>query len=128
VLLDVPAIVRGGSRGFSVLLVGELLALAVGAFVGALGGLLFAISAAAGPITAGTVAGRVGPPLVQGACAGLLAYGLTVPLRMLTGSRGIAELAFSVVASTALGALGGRTVARASGGSGQPNPEGDLPI
>lgn len=138
-LLDVPALVRGGSRGFTVLVVGELIALAVGAFVGVLGGLLFAMTAAAGPIAAGTVAVRPGPPagvadthkrrwyMAQGAFAGLLGYALTVPLRLMGGGRGAAELAFSIVASTALGAFGGRAVMQAGGEPGKSGKKGEYP-
>lgn len=115
-VLDAAAIVRGGSRGFTVFLVGELLALAVGVASGALGGLLFALSAAAGPVTAGMVAGpHGGAPAPQGAAAGLLAYGLTVPLRFMTGDPAVTELIFSVVLSAGLGALGARLAAGATG-------------
>ena len=114
-MLDGPAVVRGGSRGFTVLVVGELLALAVGLASDTLGGLLFAMSAAAGAVTAGTVAGRSDPPLPNGAAAGLLAYALTVPLRLMGGGLAASELAFSVMAATVLGGLGGRLTAQAAG-------------
>ena len=113
-MLDVAAVVRAGSRGFTVLLVGELLALALGVLSGALGGILFAMSAAAGPITAGTLVAGSDPPIPHGAAAGLLAYALTVPLRYMTDGPGVPELVFSVVVSTALGALGARAASRAA--------------
>lgn len=109
---------RGGSAGFTVLLVGELLALALGAVSASLGGLLFAVTAAAGPVTAGTAAGQARPAVPNGLAAGLLAYGLTVPLRFMIGSRPeVTELVFSVVISAGLGAVGGRMAARAAGGA-----------
>jgi hypothetical protein len=114
-MLDGPGVVRGGSRGFTVLVVGELLALAVGLASEGLGGLLFAMSAAAGAVTAGTVAGRSDPPLPNGAAAGLFAYVLTIPLRLMGGGVAGTELAFSVVAATVLGGLGGRLAAQATG-------------
>lgn len=116
-MLDVATVVRAGSRGFTVLLVGELIALAVGLVSGVLGGILFAMSAAAGPITAGTMAAGSDPPIPHGAAAGLLAYGLTVPLRYMTDGPEPTELVFSVVVSTALGALGARTAARVARGT-----------
>jgi hypothetical protein len=114
-MLDGPAVVRGGSRGFTVLVVGELLALLVGLASDSLGGLVFAMTAAAGAVAAGTIAGRTDPPLPNGAAAGLFAYVLTVPLRFMGGGPAGTELAFSVVAATVLGALGGRLAAQAAG-------------
>jgi hypothetical protein len=117
-MFDGPAVVRGGSRGFTVLVVGELLALLVGMASESLGGLVFAMTAAAGAVTAGTLAGRSDPPLPNGAAAGLFAYVLTIPLRLMGDNLAPTELIFSVVAATVLGGFGARLAAQAAGREG----------
>jgi hypothetical protein len=113
-MIDAPGVVRGGSRGFTVLVLGELVALAAGGISAGLGGLLLAVSAAAGAVSAGVVAGRTQPAPANGAAAGLLAWLLTVPLRLI-GGRGLAasEVVFSMVVGAVLGSFGGRMVAQA---------------
>lgn len=116
-MIDVAGVVRGASGGFSVLVVGELVAIAVGLVSGPVGGVVFALTAAAGPVTAGTLAARSGrPPLLQSVLAAVLAYLLTVPLRLAGPGLPASEAAFGCVAAAALGAVAGRLVQR-SGGS-----------
>lgn len=112
--IDAPGVVRGGSRGFTVLVVGELVALAASVISAGVGGFVLAVSAAAGAVTAGVVAGRAEPAQANGAAAAIAAWLLTVPLRLIGGA-GLAgsEVVFSVVVGAVLGAFGARLVARA---------------
>jgi hypothetical protein len=111
-MIDVAGVVRGASRGFSVFLVGELVAIAVGLVSGGLGSVVFALTAAAGPVTAGLLAARSGPPVIQGASAAVLAYVLTVPLRLAGPGLPASEAVFSVVVAAVLGAVAGRMAGR----------------
>jgi hypothetical protein len=112
-MIDVAGVVRGASGGFSVLVVGELVAIAVGLVSGPVGGVVFALTAAAGPVTAGTLAARSGPPVLQGVLAAVLAYVLTVPLRLAGPGLPASEATFGVVAAAVLGAVAGRLAQRA---------------
>ncbi len=114
-MIDVAGVFRGASRGFSVLLVGELVAIVVGLVSGPVGGVVFALTAAAGPVTAGILAAQSGPPVIQGASAAVLAYVLTVPLRLAGPGLPASEAVFSVVVAAVLGAVAGRMTRRTGG-------------
>ncbi len=112
-----PAIVRGASWGFSLLLVGELVTLQL---LGLGNGLVLYVVAAAAYALAGNRA--VQPPVVSvrtaardGALAAALAYGLTIPLRFIVHSASTSVLATGVALAFALvvGALAGSIVGRA---------------
>jgi hypothetical protein len=83
--VDVPLVLRGASIGFTVLVVGELVALALATTAPGPASLLLGLTGAAGSVAAAFVAARSGPPAAQGALAALGAYLLTVPLRVMAG-------------------------------------------
>jgi hypothetical protein len=108
---DEVALVRGASTGFTVLLVGELLAPLAGQVNGTLGLLWVSMVGAAGFVTAGSRIGTSASPWLHGAVAALLALLLTVPLRLLVGvdsTAGWYRIAVSAVFSIIVGAIAGR--------------------
>jgi len=111
--LVVPLIFRGASRGFIILVAGELAALALAAASSGLAAVLLALVGAVGPAVAGVTAGREGPPGVQGGLAGLGAYLLTVPLRLMVGGGlAAAEVVVAPTFAAAVGGLAGRMAGR----------------
>lgn len=84
-LLDEAALVRGASKGFTVLVVGELAAPLVAGLGSTLGLLWLSLVGAAGFVTAGSSIGHARSCWLQGALAALTALSLTVPLRLLVG-------------------------------------------
>lgn len=82
--LDRVAVVRGASRGFSVLVLGEMLLRVAGPSQQQFG-LLFALLGAAGFTTAGIRAARasVDRAVIAGSAAAVVAFVLTLPLRMM---------------------------------------------
>lgn len=113
--LDVATIIRAGSNGFTLLLVVEL-ATSAAARLGHPGGLLLSIGAAAVYVTTGRRAATGGSlRAFHGAGAAALAYGLTIPLRIIAGAGDrpwplLVGLTFAGI----VGALGGRSTARAT--------------
>jgi hypothetical protein len=99
-----PAVVRGASYGFTILLVGELLVLHV---LGLNDGLALYVIAALAYAAAGNRAVASGPQTSvrsstkDGAMAAFVAYGLTIPLRVIAGD-GIPVLATAVALAFAL--------------------------
>jgi hypothetical protein len=99
-----PAVVRGASYGFTILLVGELLVLHV---LGLNDGLALYVIAALAYAAAGNRAVASGPQTSvrsstkDGAMAAFVAYALTIPLRVIAGD-GISGLATVVALAFAL--------------------------
>jgi hypothetical protein len=99
-----PAVVRGASYGFTILLVGELLVLHV---LGLNDGLALYVIAALAYAAAGNRAVASGPQTCvrsstkDGAMAAFVAYALTIPLRVIAGD-GISGLATVVALAFAL--------------------------
>lgn len=116
-LPGLPAVVRGASSGFSVLVVGELLGIIF--LRGAAVGVMVTFVGLAGFAFAGNRAGAVSPGQLKQACrdgslAAVGAWLLTVPLRITAGNPpswrlGAVELGFAA----AVGGLAGIIVARA---------------
>jgi hypothetical protein len=110
--VDVPLVIRGASVGFTVLMAGELIALALATAVPGPASLLLALTGAAGSVAAALVASRSGPPPTQGALAAAGAYLLTMPLRVVAGGinplRAYLDFSFAVV----IGWLAGRKLGR----------------
>lgn len=110
-VLDEAALVRGASAGFTVLLIGELLAPVASQVNGTLGLLWVSMVGAAGFVTAGVRIGAAVKPWIQGALAAFAAFALTIPLRLLVGLEGSQDLyrvSVSAVFSLVVGALAGR--------------------
>jgi hypothetical protein len=110
--VDVPLVIRGASVGFTVLVVGELVALAMATAAPGPASLLLALTGAAGSVAAAYAAARSGPPAAQGALAAVAAYLLTVPLRLMAGGvnplRVWMDLSFALV----IGWVAGRRLSR----------------
>jgi hypothetical protein len=111
--VDVPLVMRGASMGFTVLLVGEFVALALASAAPGPASLLLALTGAAGSVTAAYVAVRAGPPAAQGALAALGAYLLTVPLRILAGGINPLRLWLDLSFATVIGWVAGPRLSRA---------------
>lgn len=104
-----PAMVRGASSGFTVLVLGELLLPLVGMASPVLAGLWLSLVGATGFVIAGRKVGRARRPLLQGAAAALGALTLTLPLRALVGSgTGGYALVVGAVFALLVGGLSGR--------------------
>lgn len=106
---DLSALAKGASTGFTVLVLGELLAPLAGAVSSVLAGLWLSLVGAAGFAVAGRRVGLARRVLLQGSVAALTALTLTLPLRLLSGAQQ-SPYAFAVSAVFALvvGGLAGR--------------------
>lgn len=91
VAFGVPDVVAGASRGFTILLLGELVVLAISSFMPGAAAPGISIVAAAAFVAAGKRGGRNAVLLprrtraARGATAALGAYGLTIPLAVIGG-------------------------------------------
>lgn len=106
--LDLPCIVRGAWRGFVVLLLGGLVAPGLAAITPFVA--WFALTAVA--VTAFVVAacgvGHLGRPVRHGVYAAVGAYGLVLPLVILSATgRDPAQIAAATATAVAVGALTG---------------------
>lgn len=111
--VDVQAAARGAWRGFLVLIFGELVAPLAARIAPALGSLWLSMVGAAGFAIAGAAIGQAQRPMAQGAATALGAFALTMPLRLLAGSR-MTVIAYAVtcVFAVAVGAASGLLAAR----------------
>lgn len=110
--VDPAALVKGASAGFTVLLVGELLAPLAGLVSATLGGLWLSLVGAAGYVVAGSRVGLASRTVLQGAGAAVLALLLTLPLRLLAGfAAPFWALGLSAVFAVFVGGLAGRAAA-----------------
>jgi hypothetical protein len=106
---DLPTLLRGASAGFTVLVLGELLAPLAGALSPVLAGLWLSLVGAAGFAVAGRRIGHARRTVLQGAAAALAALTLTLPLRLLAGTQvSPYALAVSAVFALVVGGLAGR--------------------
>lgn len=111
--IDVPNAVRGASTGFSILLVGGLLApmltlvstLATAMWLAAVAVLAFAV--------AGRRSQRAGIPALHGVFAAVLAYVLVLPLLLpFEQGRNLGQIAQTLLTAVLVGALAGTVSAR----------------
>lgn len=110
--IDIGALAKGASSGFTVLVLGELLSPLAGAVSELLAGLWLSLVGAAGFVVAGRRVGLARRALVQGAVAALAALTLTLPLRLLSRSeQSPYAFAVSAVFAVVVGALAGRAAA-----------------
>jgi hypothetical protein len=107
-----PDVVAGASRGFTILLVGELLVLLVSSFVPGLAAPGISAVAATAFVLGARRAVRHGAPgdalgnARRGALAALGAYGLTVPLAIMGGTAEVTVLQVLLTSALAVG-IGG---------------------
>jgi xanthine/uracil permease len=112
--LDEPALVRGASTGFTVLLLGELLSPLVSGLSPVVGLLWLSLVGAAGFVVAGSRVGVARAPRLQGSLAALAALVLTIPLRMLAGLE-TAQQWYAVLVSAVFGLLVGAIAGQMAG-------------
>jgi hypothetical protein len=117
-----PDVVAGASRGFTILLVGELLVLLVAAFVPGLAAPgISAVAATAFVLGARRAVRHAAPGATlgnarRGALAALGAYGLTVPLAIMGGTAEVTVLQVLLTSALAVG-IGGVAGWRGRGAS-----------
>lgn len=109
---DVPALVKGASAGFTILVLGELLAPLAGALGGVVAGLWLSLVGAAGFVVAGRRVGRARKTLLQGSAAAVGALTLTLPLRLLAGAQ---QSAYAYLVSAVFAVVVGGLAGRAAG-------------
>lgn len=110
---DLPALVRGASSGFTVLVLGELLLPLAGSVSSTLAGLWLSLVGAAGFVIAGRRVGRARRPMLHGAAAALGALTLTLPLRVLVDSP---LPPFALLVGAVFAVIVGAVSGRAAGG------------
>jgi hypothetical protein len=112
--LDETALIRGASRGFTVLLIGELMSpLAMGVSP-VLGLFWLSMVGAAGFVIAGSSIGAAARTWLQGSVAAVGALALTIPLRMFVGLDTASQW-YAVFISACFGLLVGAVAGRSAG-------------
>ena len=113
--VDEAALVRGGSAGFTVLVLGELLTPFASGINATLGLLWLSLVGATGYVAAGSKIGIASKPALHGALAALAALVLTIPLRLFVGASLEQQwypLLISALFGLVVGALAGRAAGR----------------
>jgi hypothetical protein len=111
--VDVPVAIRGASAGFSVLLLGTLLAQFAAAFLPTAAGIvLISLSVILGFAVAARKTGTSTVPALHGAVAAELAYLLVLPLQWHFGRPELSEVIFTIAAALAVGAATPTILAR----------------
>ncbi|WP_445548686.1 hypothetical protein, partial [Frankia sp. CiP1_Cm_nod2] len=111
--VDMTAVVRGSSRGFTVLVLGGLIAPAVATVSGALGVLILTGSAAAAFVAAALRQGTTTDGGRHGALAAVGAYLLVLPLVLLAqAGRNPAQISMTLAAAVVVGFVAGSVTAR----------------
>ncbi|MGH9000722.1 MAG: hypothetical protein ACRDY7_15185 [Acidimicrobiia bacterium] len=114
--MNTPVVVRAASVGFTLLLVGELVARSVVAVTGVAGPLLPMASALAYTAAGMRATGGRAPalrPEPAGVLAAVGAYAFTVPLRLMAGAPGITVTVTNLVFAAVVGAAAARIAAAA---------------
>lgn len=107
--IDPVAAVRGMSSGFSVLVIGSLLAPILASQSAVLGGIALTLTAIAGFAAAARRQGTCRVPAVQGITAAVGAYLLVVPLIYLASSQfNFAQMGLTLLTAVVVGALVGQ--------------------
>ncbi|SNR84277.1 hypothetical protein SAMN06265360_12254 [Haloechinothrix alba] len=121
--IDTPNAVRGASTGFTVLLLGGLLMPLVATVAPPLGGVWLTATAILAFGIAGARIGNSALPARHGAVAAVGSYLLIVPLLMMhSASRDPLQMAMTLVAAIAVGALTGWLKARIGSDQREPGP------
>ena len=111
--VDVPVAIRGASTGFSVLLLGTLLAQFAAAFLPRPAGIaLIVATVVLGFAVAARRTGTASIPALHGAVAAELAYLLVLPLQWHFGRPALSEIAFTVATAIVVGAATPALLAR----------------
>ncbi len=106
--VDMAAVVRGSSRGFTVLVLGGLAAPAAATVSGALGALILTGSAAAAFVVAALRQGTTTSGGLHGALAAVGAYLLVLPLVLLAqAGRDPAQISMTLAAAVVVGFVAG---------------------
>lgn len=110
--IDGPAMVRAASTGFTVLLLGGLVAPLVAAMVPVVGRFWLVLVAVAAFVIAGSRIGAAAAPAVHGAVAAVSSYLLMLPGVMMTTGLQVGQVLTTASAAVVVGALGGYLTAR----------------
>lgn len=114
--VDVPAAVRAASAGFTVLLLGGLLAPIAATYIPYVGQVWLSLVAVAAFAMAGSRIGQARAPHLHGACAALGSYLLVLPLVVWftsgTEGVGVVQILATAVAAVAIGGLAGLLAGR----------------
>jgi hypothetical protein len=103
--VDVPVAVRGASTGFSVLLIGGLMAPIVGAISPPLGGTWLTAVAIAAFVIAARRTGVASVPALHGAVAAVMSYVLVLPLLLpFEAGRNLPQILFTFATAISVGA------------------------
>lgn len=103
--IDLPVAIRGGSAGFSLLLIGGLLAPLAGLAVPALGGAFLTLTAVLAFLVAARKIGRSSVPQLHGAVAAVLAYALVLPLLLpFETTRNVPQILYTLATAISVGA------------------------
>lgn len=106
--IDTPHAVRGASAGFSVLLIGGLLAPMVGMAAPVLGSVWLTLAAIVAFIVSARRIGRATMPELQGALAALLSYVLVLPLILpFQAGRNLPQILLTLATAISVGACTG---------------------
>lgn len=110
--IDGPVMVRAASTGFTVLLLGGLVAPLVAALVPMVGRYWLVVVAIVAFVIAGSRIGAAGAPAVHGAVAAVSSYLLMLPVVMMTAGLQVGQVLATASAAVVVGALGGYLTAR----------------
>jgi hypothetical protein len=106
--VDVPHAVRGASSGFSVLLIGGLVAPMVGIAAPLLGSVWLTLTAVVGFVVAARRIGVATVPALHGAVAAVLAYILVLPLLLpFEAGRNVPQILLTLATAISVGACTG---------------------
>ena len=106
--IDVPAAIRGGSAGFSILLIGGLLSPLVALAVPRLGGVWLTMIAIVSFAIAARRIGNASVPQLHGAVAAVFAYVLVLPLLLpFEGGRNLPQILLTLATAISVGASTG---------------------
>lgn len=111
-LVDAPALVRGASTGFTVLVIGGLTAPLGARLMPVTGAVWLPLVAVVAFAVAGAKIGTAPRPPLHGAIAALAAYLLVLPLVFLGGGAYGSQLAVTAAAALLIGAIAGAIRAR----------------
>jgi hypothetical protein len=119
--IDPVAAVRGSSSGFTVLVIGGLLAPAIAVRVPVVGSLALVLTAVAGFATAASRRGNTTRPVLQGVVAAVGAYLLVLPIVAMTHHRwDPVQLGLTLLTAIVVGAVVG-PIARRIGSTRSPD-------
>lgn len=106
--VDVPHATRGASSGFSVLLIGGLIAPMVGIAAPVLGAIWLTLTAVVAFVVAARKIGLAASPALHGAVAAVFAYVLVLPLLLpFEAGRNVPQILLTLTTAVSVGACTG---------------------